>query len=39
VVTFLALLELWMIHNPGWDEPVVTAGPPQRQPQALHKPQ
>jgi SPW repeat-containing protein len=27
VVTFLALLELWLIHNPGWTEPDAAATP------------
>ena len=30
VVTFVSLLELWLIHNPGWTEPLA--------PQPQHKP-
>ncbi len=30
VVTYLALLELWLIHNPGWTESSGTPQPPRR---------
>jgi len=30
-VTFVSLLELWLVHNPGWTEPLAPQ-PPDREP-------
>jgi len=29
IVTFMALLELWLLHNPGWTEPDAATAPPR----------